>query len=347
MNRRELLQTLELVAPALAQENLMPMFQNFCFKRGVVIAYRDSIGVIAPSTVDYEFAVHGKTLIELLRATAVKDVEIELQNECVLVKAGRSKIKLPFSPASEYLFEEPEQEKWELMLDIDKYFLKGMELCLSGTSNNNTMPALMGISIAGGKDTYLYSCDGDSISRYRLDQADTAGIQYIMPNAFCEALLKVTTKTGHHFGQLYVNGQWVVAELSNAYRIFGRIIDNPEPLKFEAEIAKTVKEQPVYVGIPNTLTNALNRAQIIGSAENKATDVHIENGKITLTTETHMGVVRDIITLKGGHQPIEVKVDAKLMSRAISVTDEFAIQENCTMYNYGEDFFLIMSNIIE
>lgn len=347
MNRKDLLATLELVSPALAQENLVPMYQNFCFKTGLVFAYRDTLGIIAPCAVDEEFAVHGKTLIELIRASKVKEVEIELQNENILVKAGRSKIKLPFFASTEFLFKEPEDETWDMMLDIDKHFINGLELCLPGTATDHTMPALMGITIMGGKETYLYSCDGDSISRFNLDKQNTKPIQYVMPSSFCEALLKIAGKTGNRFGQLYVNGQWVVAEMANAYRILGRIIENPEPLKFEAEITKIVKKAPEYISIPSAMTNALSRARIIAEPENKATEVTINGGKINLITETHMGIVRDTIAFKGDHPPLEVKVDAKLMSRAIGVTEEFAMQEACTMYRHGKDFFLVMGNLIE
>lgn len=347
MNRKDLLATLELVAPALAQENLIPMYQNFCFKTGVVYAYRDTIGIIGPCVLEDEFAVHGKTLMEMIRASSVKEVEIELQNENILVKAGRSKIKLPFFPSSDFLFHEPEDETWDLMLDIDKHFIRGLQLCLPGTAVDHTMPALMGITIMGGKDTYLYSCDGDSISRFNLHKENTKSVQYVMPTSFCEALLKIAGKTGARLGQLYVNGQWAVAEMANDYRILGRIIENPEPLKFEAEIKKIVKKEPEYISIPSAMTQALSRARIIAEPENKATEIAINSGKINLITETHMGAVKDTIAFKGKHPAIEFKVDAKLMSRAIDVTQEFAVQDDCTIYRHGEDFFLVMSNIVE
>jgi hypothetical protein len=168
-----------------------------------------------------------------------------------------------------------------------------------------------------------------------------------MPTAFCEALLRIVDKTGHKFGHLYINGQWVIAEMANAYRIFGRIIENPEPVDFEKEMNRVIKKTPDYIDIPSTLSQALERARIIGEAENKATDVKFDGRKLILTTDTHMGVVRDVLAIAGAHPSLEAKVSAKLMSRSISITDEFAMQEDCTTYRHGDNFLLVTANLAE
>jgi DNA polymerase III sliding clamp (beta) subunit (PCNA family) len=347
MNRKDFLNTLELVAPALAQDNMVPIFQNFCFKEGTVYAWRDNLGIIAPCPVTDEFAVHGKTLIDLIRASSAKELDITLTEENALLVSGRSKVKLPYSTSGDFLFEEPEKEKWDAILEIDHNLLRGLELCLVTSSVDNTMPAFMGVSFVGGlTGSHFYSCDGDAISQYSL-AVNAKHVQYTMPNAFCEALLRIVDKTGHKFGHLYINGQWVVAEMANAYRIFGRIIENPEPMNFDKEMKRIIKKAPDYIDIPSTLAQALNRARVIGETENKATDVKFDGRKLILTTDTHMGVVRDVLAIAGNHPSLEAKVSAKLMSRAISITDEFAMQEDCTTYRHGDSFLLVMANLAE
>lgn len=348
MIRKDFLKTLELVAPALAQENLVAIFQSFCFNDNTVYAWRDTLGVVAPCPVDKNFAVHGKTFIDLIRASNAKEIDIELDKENVLVRAGKSKMKLPFSEASDFIFEEPEDEKWDVMMDIDKHLLRGFQLCLTTSSTDNAMPAFMGISVVtNGTDVLLYSCDGDAISRFTTDGKTKAKVHYTIPNDFCETLLKIADKTGYRNGQLYVNGQWAVAELSNGFRIFGRIIENPEPMQYEKDIARVLKVSPEFVEIPSTLNQALNRARIIGETENRSTDLRFDGKKLYMTTDSHMGIVKDILPLKSKHPSLEVKVNAKLMSRAISVTSEFAVQEDCTAYRHGDDFFLVMANLAE
>ena len=168
--------------------------------------------------------------------------------------------------------------------------------------------------------------------------------RHLMSNDFCEALLKIATKVGTPGGQLYVNKDWAVAELSSGYRIFGRIVDVPDPIDYEDELAKGLKNSPEFISIPSGLAQALNRARIIGETENKNTDVKIDGHKLFLATDSHMGLVKDTIAIKGDHPALEAKVTAKVMSKSISVTDEFALQEACTAYRHGADFLLIMAN---
>jgi len=346
MNRKQLIETLELVKPALADDGLVPIFTNFCFDDNVVYAYKDRLGIVATCAVGETFAVNGKTMLDLLKTSSVTEVEFQLVDDQLLMTAGKSKMKLPYMGKSEFLFEEPEDEKWDIMLSIDEHMLHGLELCLVTSSNDATMPALMGVTIKGGKTSYFYSCDGDALSRYQLEESSSKSAQFTIPNEFCKALLNISDKTGNRAGQLYVNQEWVLAELDN-YKIFGRIIENPEPLDFEKQISKVLKSTPNFVSVPDTLESALNRARVLADPESKPTVLSIEKGKLKVKTETHLGVANDTLKIDESHKPVEASVSAKLVSRAIGICDEFALFEACTVYRSGEDFFLLIANYNE
>lgn len=348
MNRKELLHTLDLVAPALATDNIMEIFQYLCFNNGTVHAYKETFGITAPVDVDVDFVVYGKTFMELLRASNAKELEIILESENVLLKAGKSKIKLPYRPVTDFLFEEPSKEKWDFIIEIESDLLNGIELCLVTSSKDATMLAFNGISISSdGHKIHFYSADADAISRYHLADEEMKKKTHLMPNDFCEALLKIATKAGMGGGQLYVNKDWAVAELSSGYRIFGRIMDVPDPTDYEHHIGRVMKKTSEWITIPGGLAQALNRARIIGENENKSTVIKFDGRKMFLATDSHMGLVKDTIAFKGDHPSLEAMVNAKNMSRAIGVTDEFSMQEDCTAYRHGEDFLLVMSNLAE
>lgn len=347
MNRKSLLDTLELVKPGLSDDGLVPIFTNFCFLDGEVYAFKDKLGIIAPCQVEGQFAVQGKTFIELLKASSAKEVELKLDNDHVHLVAGKSRMKLPYMGKSEFIFEEPEDEQWEMIFDLDDHLLRGIELCLTTTTNDNTMPAFMGITVKGGKVCHLYSCDGDALSKYRLDGASKADVQRVIPNEFCDAILRIGEKTGFKAGQLYINGEWALAEFGNNFKVYGRIIEVDEPFEFEDQMKKAMKVSSVdYVTIPDALTSALSRARVLADPESKATTLKVEGGKLKLHTETHAGVVVDSMKLEG-HGDVEVTVNAKLIHRAIATCDEFAILENCTMYKYGDDLVQLVANYNE
>src|ERR1700722_5373012 len=97
MNRAELVTKLALVGHGLADHNLVPMFQCYCFDGEVVSAYNDALGVIAPCPCPEIFAVNGKTLLGLLTNSHAEEVEFALEDKHDLsIKTGKSRFKLPY-----------------------------------------------------------------------------------------------------------------------------------------------------------------------------------------------------------------------------------------------------------
>lgn len=344
MNRKQLLETLELVRPALADDGLVPVFTNFCFDGGYVHAYKDKIGIIAPCEVQDTFGVHGKTLMDMLRAASASDILLDMDAENVLLKSGRSKMKLPFMPKSEFLFEEPENEQWSVMVSIDEELLIAFQLCLVTSSTDNTMPAFMGVTVRGGKQTHLYSCDGDALSRYRLGIKDTADVQLTIPSEFCEAMLRIADKTGIKHGELYINGEWACAEFGNNFKVYGRIIENNEALDYEAQIKRVIKVDPKWIEIPDEFDGALGRARVVADQEGKPTTLVVEGGKLTINTDTHVGNVKDVLKIDKDQADVKASVSAKAIQRAVGICEEFALFDNCTLYRHGENFMLLMAN---
>lgn len=346
MNRRDFLDTLELVNPALARDNAVPIFSNFCFNGSTVFAYNDKIGVVAPfDGVADSYAVNGKVLMDLLRASAAKEVELSKEKETLLLKAGRSRIKLPYLESASFLFDEPEKEQWDLIANIDPHFLKGLELCLVTASNDNTMAAFMGVTVKTGKQNYLYSTDADALSRYTLASPPSSGIvQYTMPTEFCEALLRIADNTESRDGLIYINSRWAFAEFGNNFKVYGRIIEDPEPTDFENEIQRNLSGIKNFSEIPEQLMGALDRARVVGDPENKATSVKVSGGELILETDTTLGIVKDKVGFDKSHADIEVNVSARLVSRTIKITDEMVILPDTTAYKKGDDLLVLISN---
>src|SRR5262245_15182222 len=111
MKRKELADKLTLVGTALAGNDLVAMFQNFCFDGKKVYAYNDALGIVAPCPTPKPFAVNGGVLLGLLTNSLAEDAELTVEPEAVIIKAGRSTFKLPYYPKSDFLFEPPELGK--------------------------------------------------------------------------------------------------------------------------------------------------------------------------------------------------------------------------------------------
>lgn len=348
MNRKHLLETLELVRPALSDHNLVPIYQNFIFENKQVYACMDKLTILAPyPEINDVFAVNGKTFIELLRTSTAEDVELTLDKENVLLKNGRSKMKLPYLDKSEFLFEEPEQEKWDIIIDIDKKLIRAFELCLLTAAIDATMGRFLGVTIKGGDSLNMYSCDNDGLSQYKLSSKPHPNVCLQLSNEFAEAVLRIAEKTTCDSGQLYINGDWALAEFGNDYKVYGRILVPDEPFDHEKGIRDNLQgNKPTWVEIPDGLVDCLNRARVVADVESKPTIITVKDNKMELITETHIGVVKDALKI-GKHPDVEASVAAKVIHRAAGTCEEFALFENCTVYRREEGFFLIVGNYSE
>ncbi len=83
--------------------------------------------------------------------------------------------------------------------------------------------------------------------------------------------------------------------------------------------------------------------------ESAKTKLIIEAGNLKLVTETHMGTVRDIISLGRMADAIpivEAMVSAELILRMLKQATEMAVLPNCTMFrNEEKGLFRLVSNL--
>lgn len=345
MLRKELLEVLDLVKPALSSDGLVSsVFSNFCFTNGQVYAYQDKLGIVGPCAVEDTFGVNGKVFMELLRASSAAEVEITLDKENVLVKNGRSKMKLPFVKKDEFLFEEPEQETWQIILDINDELLQAFELCLHTAADDSTMPGFMGLTIKGGADCRIYSCDGDSLSQFDLSVKGAPQVLYTMPSEFAEAVLKIAEATACNVGQLYVNNEWALVEFGNDYKVYGRIIQIADPYDHESQMQRIMSRKPKFIEIPEGMGDALSRARVVADIESKPTVIKVSGGKAEMVTDTHMGVVRDSFRIDKGQKDVEASVFAKLIQRGVTACDRFALFDDCTVYKREDGYTLLIAN---
>lgn len=345
LNREGLVKTLGLLSMALPKQAVVQVLQCFVFNGKTVAAYNDSVAITAPCKAG-PFAVNGPLLLGLLETSLGEEAGLDPDETHVIVRCGRTTAKLPYLAEDSFLFEEPEGAGAAL-LKISPEVVTALEATLLTVSTDLAKPALMGVClISDKKQTTLYSCDGDGMTKAPVGKGGTP-LRLMIPSTFCEAVLKIIADTGAE-GTLYRYGnEWVEAEFGNGYHVYGRLMEIDNPLDYEDLVDRTIKKsKSVYKQVPEGLAEALIRAQVITKLETAPTVLTIDpNQRIKLFTENRLGTVRDSFTF-AGHPEVEASVSAELTGRAIKLCPEMAVHANCVAYRHPDTgLFVLVSNM--
>jgi len=337
MNRAELVKTLELVKPALAVTNMIPIFQCFTFTGRFVSAYNDTIAILGPADTEESFGIHGNTLLGLLSNSQAETLSLSLEHDTAILKLGKTVSKLPFQPEENFLFKEPNDD-WEFKIQITESFIEALKLCLKTVSSDTTQAALLGITL---ENDLMYSCNGDCLTRVKLKNKVKSRV--LMQTAFCEAVVKLWSSLTMTGGFLRFNTEWVYADLG-AWVVYGRILEISEPIDFVRLIKSTIKDKlPPCYPFPDGFSEALSRARVLADPESQKTIVTITKGKMTLVTETHMGEIKDDFKLEG-HLDVVANINASHLQKALDSCIGMAFLEKCVVLE-APDVFKLVSNM--
>jgi DNA polymerase III sliding clamp (beta) subunit (PCNA family) len=339
MIRSELVSVLELVKPALAKTNMVPVFQCFCFADRVS-AYDDQIAIVGPTDFDVggPVGLHGATLLGLLSSSGAKEIEFTQAGNEVTLKMGKSTSKMPFVWSQDFIFTVPD-DKWAFKLPFTESLFEALKLALETVSSDATQAALLGVTIQGDK---MYGCNSDSLTRIVL-KGTIGKNRVLMSTPFCEAVIKLWSSLAITKGTLHFSSDWVFADFGE-WSVYGRILEIQEPIDFEALISKNVKKGDKTQPVPEGFSEALSRARVLSDPESQKTTITVEKGKLNLHTETHMGEVKDSVAFKG-HPDIKVNVNASHLQSAIKNCDQIAFLDNCALLEKAPDVLQIVSNM--
>lgn len=337
MNRSELVKTLELIKPALATTNMVPIFQCFNFAEGTVSAYNDTIAIVGPSEFEWACGLHGATLLGLLSNSKAEVLDISLERNTATLKLGKTVSKLPFYTHEDFIFTPPD-DKWAFKVPFTESLFEAVKMCLETVSVDETQAALLGITIQGDK---MYSCNSDSLTRVQLKSGLKGRV--LMPTPFCLAVSKLWSSLSITKGSLHFSNEWVFADFGE-WSVYGRILEIKDPIDFEALIKKTIKTSIPLQPLPTDFSEALSRARVLADPESQKTVITVTKGKAHLLTETHMGEINDHLAFKG-HPDAMANVNASHLQRAIASCDSIAFHDNCTVLEKAPDVFQLVSNM--
>lgn len=339
ISREGLLKALNLVKPALSNQNYVPILTHFCFDGSLALAYNDVHAIGVRYSLDgIECSVPGDLMLKMAASLPGSKVSVDFDDENLKFISGRSRVKIPTMPATAFTFDFPTGKRMG-HFKVDQDLLKGLEKCSISVGSDPTNPAQMGITLARGNDySALFSTDGYTMSRYILEiDPDLPGDSpIILPTFFCDQLVTLGRAFPDEEVEVDIFSGAVVAKFGDQAKLFSKLVLDVEPLDFETVMSRNVdlgKVKKKAVSIPDSLDQAFDRAMIVSSAEvERKTKLSIDGGKIEMLTLTQLGESKDTLNCDGDFGEFDIGVDPSFVARASKSSYKMALFKDVVVF---------------
>lgn len=336
MERSQFVKNLETCAPALAQNELVPVMQRFWFTGQKIIAFNDQIAIWRECETEFKGSVPGYFL-DLVKATNSTRIEIEAQDNYISVKGDGRLIKLELQPPEqfrEFTRGLPNQPRRNVSLKEHRNTLvRAFECCLQSVSTDTSLPEHLGITCSNKQngDTTFYATNGKTIAfaDVKIDGWPLHEQQVILPTQFCTQLIALIKQTEHDFW-VNVTDDYALLETKEA-TLFGRLLASDRPLDFESIIERHWPKKSKFVSIPDDFASVINRATIITDSKltRARTAISVNNRRVELHSKSDRGEVRDQMTLGADHPNVATTVNPQFIKDGIESYSEISISRDC------------------
>lgn len=348
MLRTDLIEKLELVSPALSQNDLVPVLKHFWFLDDMLCAYNDQIAIETKLNSGFVGAVPS-TLLQLLSVSRAKEVEFPLSaNGELTIKAASSKFKLPFLPEKAMdIFVMPHADKkHELKIDIPE-FVVALESCSRSLKEDTSMPDSLGITLIFDKEGFvdLYATNDATISTARVKLKQAREGRCVISGNFCRALISMAKQEGAKY--LEIGKDYSLFQTASD-SLFGRLVDVQRPLDFEGAINASfpAEAEKNLVSIPSKLELILDRAIVITDSkqDRPRTEITVEGGIAKFFSKSEdRGEVRDSVQVPD-HPEVIVAIDPRLFKAGWGAFDKFTLTEKCLVMSKGSNLYLVSAS---
>lgn len=321
--RKELLESLKLVEPALARDPPTPVLSHLCFEDGTVTAFDDMVALRAPcGCLDIHGAVPGEKMISLLSMSRVKEMTAEVADDTLQLKLGRTRINLTMLPPTDFLFREPECTGPDLVLK--EAIIRVLKLASRSVDKEASSGSRFGITMVFGKKKMtVYASDSFTIFRAVLDHTSPklAGTSLILPERFYKQLLNLDANT-----RLVITDHDDLKGVAKGVDLFGKRLHGADQAQFESVFTDFRVDKMHKDDVPESLARSLRRALVV-TKEN--TEFRYSGGKLKLTTKVPGCELIDVCKIDLGPDDVTTFTCAEYVLRFLDEANRIGIGPHC------------------
>jgi len=338
----ELLKALSSVRPGLAQKEIVEEMVHFIFTGEEVATYNDEICVIVPFKTDFSCSVKADTLFKYLLKLPQPEIDMDLKEGQLLIRAGKSKAEFPIS-ANEGIFsylekvaDSLEEGEWK---KTPENFFNGIKLCSFSAAKDRTMGTLTCVHVV--RDS-IYSSDQTRMSRFRM-KGEMEG--FLIEAATLQKLYGIHL----NFDEYMVTKSWINFRTRDDVLFSARRVLSQEDLKWD-EKEKQFILKGTQVEIPPKLKDALDKISIVLSnlqMIDKSVNISLRKGKMLCSGgSAASGFIEEEVELDYSLDNKDFSINVVYLQEALDKSQKFAVSDRHAQFE-SENFLHFSALMIE
>jgi len=331
INRKELVDILSKVRPALAKKEIIEQATHFIFTGTHITTYNDQICIIHPYPTDFQCSVRAKEFYEILNGITEDEIEIKRTKTQLKVNSERTKAGLTtvvdekdkVDHMVEIIAADMKKAKWYY---LPESFLKGMFLCMFSASKDMTTGAF---TCLYGNGSEIFSSDTLRASWFIMEK-DEFKPPFLLPARDVAELIKFPVT------------KYTVTENWMHFKTKDKVSMSVRKLEGEFPDIKPLFEIKGYSFIlPSDLKNAIDSVSILAEGEldiNRVVYIKVEKGKVTCKAQKERGWIEKTIDSDyDKKRVIDFTINPHFFSQVLEKTTSITVSEEKAVFT-GENF---------
>ena len=319
INKKNLLKALEIVKPGLANKEMIEQTTSFCFIKGNVVTYNDEISISCPlKEITFEGAVNSNELYSYVSRVKADELEMEIKDNEILLKAGRSKAGLTLHSDITLPIEEIGKiKKWK---KLPEDFLEALQFTMGACSRDMSKPKLTCVHI--NKDI-LESADNYRLANYVLKDKVSAK-PFLLPATSCAKVVKMKPT------EISEGKGWVHFKTKEKAILSCRLFEE----KY-ADTSSLLKVKGTRILFPKTIIGILDRAEIFAKRDFQLDEqvvIYLHEKKLIVKSESDSGWFEEKARVKYTGDPIKFIISPYLLKDILNKTTKGILGDNRLMF---------------
>lgn len=349
LDRKEFLGKLEVVAPALSANELLPILTHYWLTGKTLMAFNDQIAISVPCETEITGAIPGQVLLALVKNSRATNAELTHEGDNLLVKLAAAKIKLAHMSADNFVFDMPKVKgpEYDIKVKDKQAFRDALEVCMLSVGRDTAVTDQLGITLLldkSGKRLSAYATDNATIAHATIDLGSGAAPpdRVILPAAFVEQMLALDK--GAKATHLQINDDSAMFK-ADEVTLFGRLIVSTSPIDFDDIVSRHFPpaSRKLAMRMPTKLKLMLQRAVIITDSmtDQAATLVTCDGERMKFVSRTDRGEITETVLMEG-HPEVKVRLGPKLLRSGYAAKFEnMLVTEKCAVMTKGNAFYMV------